>query len=86
MCDLHERRSLGLAEGDVIELDIPARRLTLQVAEDELARRRATWRQPPKPYARGYGAMFSQHIGQADEGCDFDFLAGTQPTAEPEIH
>ena len=42
--------------------------------------------QPPPPrYARGYGAMFSQHIGQADEGCDFDFLAGTQPTAEPEI-
>ena len=43
-----------VAEGDVIELDIPARRLTLQVDEAELARRRAAWRQPPMPYTRGY--------------------------------
>ena len=49
-------------------------------------RRRAAWQPPAPRYARGYGAMFSTHIGQADEGCDFDFLAGTQPTAEPEIH
>jgi hypothetical protein len=44
-------------------------------------------RMPPVPhYVRGYGAMFSQHIGPADEGCDFDFLAGKGQIAEPEIH
>jgi dihydroxyacid dehydratase/phosphogluconate dehydratase len=72
--------------GDEIEIDVPARRIHLHVAEEELARRRAAWKAPAPRYARGYGAMFSQHIGQADEGCDFDFLQGTQPTAEPEIH
>ena len=70
-----------VAEGDVIELDIPARRLTLQVGEAELARRRAAWRQPPKPYTRGYGAMFAQHITQADQGCDFDYLERGAPIA-----
>jgi dihydroxyacid dehydratase/phosphogluconate dehydratase len=72
--------------GDEIEIDVAGRRIHLHVGDDELGRRRAAWQPPPPRYARGYGAMFSQHIGQADEGCDFDFLAGTQPTAEPEIH
>jgi dihydroxyacid dehydratase/phosphogluconate dehydratase len=72
--------------GDEIEIDVPARRIHLHVGDDELARRRAAWQPPAPHYVRGYGAMFSQHIGQADEGCDFDFLAGTAPTAEPEIH
>jgi dihydroxy-acid dehydratase len=72
--------------GDEIEVDVAARRIHLHVADDELARRRAAWRAPAPHYARGYGAMFSEHIGQADEGCDFDFLRGTAPTAEPEIH
>jgi dihydroxy-acid dehydratase len=72
--------------GDEIEIDVAARRIHLHVAEDELARRRAAWTPPAPRYLRGYGAMFSAHIGQADEGCDFDFLAGTQQTAEPEIH
>jgi dihydroxy-acid dehydratase len=75
-----------VVEGDVIELDIPARRLTLQVDDEELARRRAAWRQPPTPYARGYGAMFAQHITQADQGCDFDYLERGAPTPDPEIH
>ncbi len=71
--------------GDVIELDVPARRLQLVVADDELARRRAAW-QPPRPrYGRGYGALFSQHVTQANEGCDFAFLADTAPTDEPDI-
>jgi dihydroxy-acid dehydratase len=56
------------------------------VGEEELARRRAAWKPPPPRYARGYGAMFSAHIGQADEGCDFDFLAGAGQIPEPEIH
>jgi len=72
--------------GDQIEIDVPGRRIHLHVADDELGRRRAAWKQPAPRYARGYGAMFSTHIGQADEGCDFDFLQGTAPIAEPEIH
>jgi dihydroxy-acid dehydratase len=72
--------------GDEIEIDVAARRIHLHVGEEQLDRRRAAWKQPPPRYARGYGAMFSAHIGQADEGCDFDFLAGTAPIAEPEIH
>jgi dihydroxy-acid dehydratase len=72
--------------GDEIEIDVPARRIHLHVGDEELARRRAAWTPPPPRYARGYGAMYSQHIGQADEGCDFDFLQGTERIAEPEIH
>jgi dihydroxy-acid dehydratase len=72
--------------GDEIEADVAARRIHLHVSEEEMARRRAGWKQPPPHYPRGYGAMFCAHIGQADEGCDFDFLAGTAPIAEPEIH
>ncbi len=72
--------------GDLIELDVPGRKLQLQVSEAELQQRRAQWT-PPKPtYQRGYGAIFSQHITQANEGCDFRFLEGTAPTPEPEIH
>ena len=73
-------------DGDVIELDIPARRLSLNVSDEELARRRAAWRKPPPRYARGYGRMFSEHVSQASEGCDFDFLEGGAPTPDPEIH
>ncbi len=69
-----------------IEIDVGKRSIHLHVGEEELAQRRATWKSPPPHYLRGYGAMFSQHIGQADEGCDFDFLQGQAPIAEPEIH
>jgi dihydroxyacid dehydratase/phosphogluconate dehydratase len=72
--------------GDEIEIDVAARRIHLHVDDAELSRRRAAWTAPPPRYPRGYGAMYSQHIGQADEGCDFDFLTGTEPVAEPEIH
>ena len=72
--------------GDAIELDVPARRLTLKVGEDELARRRAAWRRPPPKYQRGFGALFQDNISQANEGCDLRFLEGTAPTPEPEIH
>jgi dihydroxy-acid dehydratase len=72
--------------GDEIEIDVAARRIHLHVSDEELARRRAAWTPPPPRYARGYGAMYSAHIGQADEGCDFDFLEGTARIAEPEIH
>jgi len=72
--------------GDLIELDVPNRLLELKVSEAELARRRAAWKRPAPRYERGYGALYQRHITQADEGCDFDFLEGTAPTAEPEIH
>src|SRR5246127_4494086 len=72
--------------GDEIEVDAEARRIHLHVSDEELARRRAAWTPPPPRYPRGYGAMFSAHIGQADEGCDFDYLAGQAAIPEPEIH
>jgi len=75
-----------LKEGDIIELDVPARQLNMRVSDDEIARRRAAWKPKPGIYPRGYGKLFMEHIKQADEGCDFDFLEGTAPIPEPEIH
>jgi dihydroxy-acid dehydratase len=72
--------------GDAIEVDVAARTINLVVSDEEMARRKAAWTPPPPRYQRGYGAMFSEHIGQADEGCDFDFLARHAPVPEPEIH
>jgi len=73
-------------DGDVIELDVPARRLTLRVSDEEMARRRADWKPREVNYPRGYGKLFARHVSQADKGCDFDFLEGTAATVEPEIH
>ncbi len=72
--------------GDIIELDVPARKLTLKISDEELAGRREVWKPKAKKYERGYGKIFSQHVSQADKGCDFDFLEGTAPIPEPEIH
>jgi dihydroxy-acid dehydratase len=73
-------------EGDVVELDVAERKLNVLVSDAELAARRAAWT-PPKPhYPRGYGQLFSQHIKQANEGCDFDFLEGTARISEPIIN
>jgi dihydroxy-acid dehydratase len=78
---------LGLVEdGDLIEIDAAGRRLDLLVPEDELARRRAAWQEPPPYYSRGYGALFSRHVMSADEGCDFDFLTPAGDTPEPKIY
>jgi len=75
-----------LKEGDIIDLDVAARQLNMRVNEEELRRRRAAWRPKEGIYPRGYGKLFMQHIQQADQGCDFDFLEGTAPIPEPEIH
>jgi dihydroxy-acid dehydratase len=61
-------------DGDLIELDVPARALTLLVGDDELARRRAAWRPPTRRHTRGYPRLYAEHVLQPDEGCDFDFL------------
>jgi dihydroxyacid dehydratase/phosphogluconate dehydratase len=71
--------------GDTITLDVAARSLQLDVPEDELARRQAAWRAPVQPFQRGFTWLYQQHVTQAHEGCDFDFLQGTQPTPEPVI-
>ncbi|MGN6086767.1 L-arabinonate dehydratase [Trinickia sp.] len=79
-------------DGDLIELDVPQRKLNVLVSDEELARRKAAWVPPAPRFTRGYGAMHQIHVMQADKGCDFDFLqrdgvGGTGATAsEPEIH
>jgi dihydroxy-acid dehydratase len=72
--------------GDLIALDIEARRLELRVDDAELARRRAEWVAPTQPYTRGFTRLYQQHVTQAHEGCDFDFLQGDAPTPEPVIY
>ncbi|PYV07517.1 MAG: dihydroxy-acid dehydratase, partial [Acidobacteria bacterium] len=67
--------TLALVEnGDTIELDVERRALNLAVPDEELARRRARWTPPEPHYGRGYGRLFLDHVTQAHEGCDFDFL------------
>ena len=73
-------------DGDLIELDVAARKLELKIDAAELARRQAAWKKPAPRFERGYGALYQLHVTQADQGCDFDFLEGMAPTAEPEIH
>jgi dihydroxy-acid dehydratase len=72
--------------GDTIALDVSGRRIDLQVPEAELASRRAAWTPRPRPAARGYERLFSEHVTQANEGCDFDFLHGAGGVPEPAIH
>jgi dihydroxy-acid dehydratase len=61
-------------DGDLIELDVEERRLTLLVSEEELAQRRARWRPPARIHLRGYPRLYADHVLQPDDGCDFDFL------------
>jgi dihydroxy-acid dehydratase len=76
-----------LRTGDLVSLDVEARTIDMQVSEEELARRRAALTPLPPRYERGYGWMYSRHIGQAHEGCDFDFLETSfgAPAGEPAI-
>ena len=74
--------------GDLISVDVAARTIHLEIDDAELARRRAAWQAPQPRYQRGYGYIYAQHIKQAHEGCDFDFLetAFGAPVDEPEIY
>jgi dihydroxy-acid dehydratase len=66
-------------DGDLIELDVEARRLHLQVSDGELTTRRAAWSPPAPAYQRGYGRLYLDHVTQAPQGCDFDVLTGSDP-------
>ncbi|MEE3501954.1 L-arabinonate dehydratase [Acidiphilium acidophilum] len=72
--------------GDIIRLDVAARRIDVLISDHEMQLRRDAWKPPAPRYARGYGAMAAAHIGQADTGCDFDFLQRPGAIGEPEIH
>jgi len=72
-------------DGDEIEIDVAARKIHLHVEDEELAKRREKWRAPEPKFERGYGHLFAKHVQQADQGCDFDFLAGRSPGSEPNI-
>jgi len=72
--------------GDEIELDVPNRKIHLHVDDAELETRRAAWKKPEPKYARGYGQLYINHVTQAHEGCDFDFLQHGAETPEPPIH
>jgi dihydroxy-acid dehydratase len=72
--------------GDLVALDVSARRLDLLVDDSELAARRSSWTPREPPATRGYERLFAGHVTQANEGCDFDFLAGAGGVPEPAIH
>jgi dihydroxy-acid dehydratase len=74
--------------GDMISVDVAERTISLNVSNEELERRRAAWARPEPRFGRGYGWMFTRHIKQAHEGCDFDFLETSfgAPTGEPAIY
>ncbi|MDB5842928.1 MAG: dihydroxy-acid dehydratase, partial [Polaromonas sp.] len=69
--------------GDMIELDVPNRRLHLQVSDEELARRMADWKAPEPPMGSGYWKLYTDHVLQADQGADLDFLVGKRGSAVP---
>ncbi|MFT3814361.1 MAG: L-arabinonate dehydratase [Acidovorax sp.] len=71
--------------GDLIALDLEARSLELKVDDAELARRRAAWTPPPRQATRGFTRLYQDHVLQAHEGCDFDFLQGNAGSPEPVI-
>jgi len=70
-------------EGDLIELDVAKRKLHLHVPDAELAVRRAAWKKPKPHLARGYWKLYVEHVNQASEGADLDFLVGKSGSAVP---
>ncbi|MEY3461330.1 MAG: hypothetical protein RLZZ03_983 [Pseudomonadota bacterium] len=69
--------------GDMIELDVPNRRLHLHVSDEELARRRESWKAPEPPLTSGYWKLYIDRVLQADEGADLDFLVGKRGSFVP---
>jgi dihydroxy-acid dehydratase len=76
-------------DGDLIELDVPARKLNVLISDEEMSKRKSAWQAPSKKFDRGFGKMYSAHVLQADQGCDFDFLETSHQEevgTDPEIH
>jgi L-arabonate dehydrase len=69
-------------DGDMIELDVPNRRLRLLVEDGEIERRLKAWKAPELP-SGGYKRLYVTHVNQADEGCDLDFLVGCRGAEVP---
>ena len=76
----------AVRNGDLITVDVGKRSLHLHLSDAEIVGRLKTWSPPPRDYPRGYNRLFAQHVRQAHEGCDFDFLEGAGGIPEPEIH
>ncbi|HEU00346.1 MAG TPA: dihydroxy-acid dehydratase, partial [Aurantimonas coralicida] len=76
-----------LKTGDIVRMDLEARTLDMLVDDEELAARRAAWVAPEPRFERGWGYMFQRHVGQADQGCDFDYLTTQfgRAAGDPEI-
>jgi dihydroxy-acid dehydratase len=76
-----------LRTGDIVRCDVPNRRIDMLVDKAEIARRRMAWQLPEERFGRGYGWAYARHVGQADQGCDFDFLAPDfgKAAGEPDI-
>jgi dihydroxyacid dehydratase/phosphogluconate dehydratase len=73
-----------IQSGDLVILDVPARLLQVDIPERVMASRRAQWHPPQPRYGRGYGALYGEQVTQANEGCDFEFLARPGATPEPD--
>jgi dihydroxy-acid dehydratase len=74
--------------GDIISTNVADRRIEVELSDDDLRARRENWTPPAPRYERGFGQMFSQHVTQADKGCDFDYLEVDhgRPVDEPAIY
>ena len=74
--------------GDMVTVDVDKRLIQMELDDEELENRKAEWNPLPPRFERGYGYVFSQHIEQAPEGCDFDFLKTDHgaPVVEPDIY
>ncbi|MGA7279099.1 MAG: dihydroxy-acid dehydratase, partial [Desulfocapsaceae bacterium] len=73
--------------GDIIDIDVDARKIEVKLSEEEMIRRKEAWSPPPEKYVRSYTKMYIEHVTQANDGCDFDFLEyRDQGVPEPEIH
>ncbi len=76
----------AVRNGDLITVDVSKRQIHLHLSDEEIAERLKSWSPPPRNYERGYNRLFAQHVRQAHDGCDFDFLEGKGGIPEPEIH
>ena len=75
----------AVQDGDIITLDVESRTINLELAEEEIEKRIEGLSKRKNPYARGYTRLYLDHVTQADNGCDFDFLEGKDETPEPQI-